>query len=289
MRTSGILVSLLMMLASGAGESLDERRRRLDSLSPTQAAEILDKQKAFERLTPAMKERIRDIHVAVSSDPQAAELDRNMREYCKWLKYLSANKQAEINAMSPTERIAAIKEIMKSNESRHKPEDVRIALRWLDDFITQHASTITEPLLEAPENIPAHFRLRMEEAQDAAPQRFLMYYVHLKQAKLKTVPTPEDFERLCEMLSSNGAREVRAESNDGDRLAKIMRWAFQQSWQMPGEMTADEARYFNKMAESERTKLKSLPRDQFRRKLREIYMNHQFRSGFTSESKIGTP
>ncbi|MBM4002704.1 MAG: hypothetical protein FJ295_05350 [Planctomycetes bacterium] len=260
--------------------TLGERRQQLEALSPSQTARLLEQKQTFYALSPPTQERIRAMHETIQLNAKAEQLDRVLRDYCNWLGSLPQDQQQEVKQLPPQQRLEKVKEIVKQQESRHKPEDVLTAIRWLDEFITAHAATITEPLLESPSRIPETWRARIEQAKDAN-RNFLLYFIHLRQASTKIVPDTADYERLFEELTPSGARELRRDPNDGDRLARLMRWIFQQTAKMPDQITDDEARFYSELPKDEQEKLGNPRTNQFRRRLRELYMNQQLRRGFT--------
>jgi hypothetical protein len=275
-----VACSVTIGILPGDSGTLRERRQQVDALGPSQTARLLEQKQTFYALSPQMQERIRSIHETIQQDPKADQLDRVLREYCNWLGSLPQAQQQEIKQMPPQERLEKVKEVVKQQEYRHKPEDVLAAMRWLDEFITAHAATIAEPLLEFPSRIPETWRARIEQAKDAN-RNFLLYFIHLRQASTKIVPDAADYERLYEELTLNGARELRRDPTDGDRLARVMRWIFQQTARMPDQITDDEARFYSELPKDEKEKLGNPRTNQFRRKLRELYMNQQLRKGFT--------
>lgn len=276
---ANLLILFSVLMAGGHVESLDERRQRIDALPADKAAELLDKKNSFYAMPAARQERLRVMHRSLEQDPRSEELGRVLSEYYKLLMSLPSARREELLKMPAEERLAQIQELVRERASRHRPEDVTVALRWLDDFILDNEATIIDPIQENLDKLPEQLRKRIQDSS-GTQGRLFMYFVHLRQAATKVIPDENDFDHLYAQLTPNGVRELQAEASDGERLSKIMRWVFQINLRMPNQITDEESRfYLEKLSKSEREKLANLRGEPFRRRLRDLYMNYQFRRG----------
>ncbi|MFM2097161.1 MAG: hypothetical protein RIS70_4285 [Planctomycetota bacterium] len=276
---ANLLILLVAIVAGGKVESLEERRQRVEAMSAEKAAELLDKKDIFYALPQSRQNALRALHRSMEQDPRAEQLDRILGQYYKLLLSLPSTRREELLKLPAEQRLARIQEIVLERESRHRPEDISIALRWLDEFILSHETTIIEPIQENLEKLPEGLRRRIQESS-GSQARLLIYFVHLRQGAAKVIPQSDDFEELYAQLSPGGVRELQVESSDGERLSKIMRWVFQAGGRMPSQITEEESRfYLEKLSKADREKLSSYRGEQFRRRLRDMFMNYQFRRG----------
>src|SRR4051812_25212390 len=100
---SFIVLSLILAgataLVTGAQESQADRIARIAAMSPAEKAELARRQKRFEELPAAERERVKQLQQDLAVRPDADELVDIMTRYNEWLKTLSANQLADLRQM----------------------------------------------------------------------------------------------------------------------------------------------------------------------------------------------
>jgi len=100
-----------------ADDSLADRRARIEALSPAQKQELLEHEEKFLKLEPSEQERLRRLNRDLEKDPQGPELRRVMQRYYDWLKTLPPYQRAQLQELSPEERVKRIQTLL-ADQSR---------------------------------------------------------------------------------------------------------------------------------------------------------------------------
>jgi len=188
-----------VLAAPSGGRAEDtpaERRARIDSLTAAQKQELWENEERFLKMEPAERERLRQLSRQVETDPEGPELRRVMQRYYDWLKTLPPYQRAELQGLSPEDRIRRIQAILadqsrksgrggvwgefarrewrtgefpggpKRTPSRLDPADLEGLFTWLDGYVKGHTKQILEKIP------PAHRdRVEKELAQRTDPVR----------------------------------------------------------------------------------------------------------------------
>ncbi len=196
------------LLAAGAGilgwllahvradETLQERRAKVESLSPAAKEALLERYRRFVRLEPSEQERVRRLQAALAADPQGAELRQVMLHYYDWLKTLPPYQQAELRELAPAARVQQVKRLLEWQAQRRgkapalaeslrdyrlgrglvqpagkrgawlSPQDIEGLLQWFERYVARHADQILRMLPE-----PQRQQLSRELAQTKDPLR----------------------------------------------------------------------------------------------------------------------
>ncbi len=123
MRAGGLALALLcagMLLlgAAGSEETEQDNRKKIESMTPAERAQLKRNYEKFQKLSPEEKARYRKIHEAIQDRP---ELNRVMRCYEDWVRTLSPWEQEDLRkAETPEERMALIRKFRaeRQNSSR---------------------------------------------------------------------------------------------------------------------------------------------------------------------------
>ncbi len=179
-----------------ADEGPAERRARIESLPAAQKQELWENEERFLKLDRAEQERLRQLSREVETDPEGPELRRVMQRYYDWLKTLPPYQRAELQGLSPEDRVRRIQAILadqsrkagrggvwgefarrewrisefpggpKRPPSRLDPADWEGLFTWLDGYVKGHTKEILEKIP------PAHRdRVERELAQRTDPVR----------------------------------------------------------------------------------------------------------------------
>lgn len=120
MRAGGLALALLcagMLLlgAAGSEETEQDNRKKIESMSPAERAQLKRNYEKFQKLSPEEKARYRKIHEATKNRP---ELNRVMRCYEDWVRTLSPWEQEDLRkAETPEERMALIRKFRAEHQN----------------------------------------------------------------------------------------------------------------------------------------------------------------------------
>ena len=158
--------------------------------------DLLDHQRQLTKLDPAEQERLRSLTSQLEQDSNGKRLRQVMHGYYDWLRTLPPIEREELMGLPPTERVAKIKAMLKTEEAAKKarktpnmrqvasaerfhravleyggrnamffsPDDMEGMLQWLDHYVTKRKSELVGQIA------PSHREeLKNELAQAATP------------------------------------------------------------------------------------------------------------------------
>lgn len=183
-----------LMAHARADETLQERRAKIEALSPAGKEALLERYRRFVRLDASEQDRVRRLHAALAQDPQGAELRQVMLHYYEWLKTLPPYQQAELRELAPAARVHEVKRLLDWQAQRRgkvpalaeslrdyrlgrgllqpagkrgawlSPQDIEGLLQWFERYVARHADQILRLLPE-----PQRQQLGRELAQTKDP------------------------------------------------------------------------------------------------------------------------
>jgi hypothetical protein len=200
-----------LSVSVAADDSYARNAARLEEMTPEQKEELARKKAQFDVLTAAEKQHLRDIHAAITADPNAKELSETATKYARWLAALDPAERAPLlDIQDPKQRIARIKEIMQQQEERrfrfyagNLPEEDRKAIyKWLDEWMLANESEIRE-------RAPRDSRQRIDEAPDADARRRALIEAW-QRGRQRLAPGPDDYAELFKRLSTETQKYVES-------------------------------------------------------------------------------
>ncbi len=133
--------------AAEGAESLAERRERIKNMSPAQKDQLLSRQRQFQKLDPAERQRVRALHDQLDRDPDGERLRNVLAHYCQWFAGLPTFRQAELRDAPPAERIKTVRKIQAAEAARQLgAEDRQALLQWIDRYVRQHEARLVDML-----------------------------------------------------------------------------------------------------------------------------------------------
>ncbi|QDV21606.1 hypothetical protein Pan153_62960 [Gimesia panareensis] len=106
---------MLLLGATGPDETEQNSRKKIESMSPAERAQLKRNYEKFQKLTPEEKARYRKIHDAIRKKP---ELNHVMRCYEDWVRTLSPWEQEDLRkARTPEERMALIRKFRAEHKN----------------------------------------------------------------------------------------------------------------------------------------------------------------------------
>jgi hypothetical protein len=269
-----------------AADDLALRRQQIANLSLTEQQQLLRNQQRFDELSTADRERMRKLYADLQADPHRPELQKVLDRYYEWLKTLSPEHRAELEDMEAGARIKRIRELVtreREEHNRRRPrfggepipkEDLDALYKWFSDLVWQRRDDI---LAEMPES-----RRKQIAGLDESMQRKSLLFAAIQRNRADQLPIEDaDYERLLKKLSPETRDKLaRAPSpQQKKRLARgwlgqamMMRMGSHSMRRAMATISGDELqRFFEKLPESDRSRLMGMPPDQMQQELKHLY------------------
>jgi hypothetical protein len=273
-------------------ESIEANAQRLQKLSADEKEDLRRKKYRFDELKPDQKQRLRDLHASITSDPQAPELAKTVRNYHRWLATLDSTQRTAVqDEKDPQKRIAKIKEVVQAQEERRfrefvrdfaeslEPADKEKFYKWFGDFVERHETHLAKQM-------PGDVRRRYNEAKEADDSKLSRDYLmrtwsvqYRENESATPAPTAEDIDKLLASLSAEARQPFLAPEQRQARVIVFMRAAaFSRS--VP-QVSEDELKKFYaslKPDDPRRQRLESLDGgDDFLPELRRVWVMDRWR------------
>jgi len=277
-------LSLLPSGSARADETEAERQARIEKMSNEEKGVLLGKQARFDALEPEEKQRLYDLHAAITHDPAARQLEDTVRHYNKWLANLSAGQRGAIVAIvDPKTRIEKIKELMEHQQKErftqfvqeefHK-EDRDAVYEWMESFVGQHQAEILQ-------HLPSETRRQLEEITDETARRRACLREWQRRRRDPEMPAPakSDFDQLFEKLSAEARGRITASAKADQRdqrLAELVRAA---SFSRATPPSREElVKFYMAMdkADPRRERLEGLDENEVYRELQRMHWQERF-------------
>ncbi len=266
------------------------RRRRIENMSNAEKEQLRQRRERFKKLDPAEQERLRQLHRRLQADPKAEQLRRVMNGYCTWLKELPLDRQAELRALEPAQRIERIKQLREEEAGRPKREDIEGLFRWLEQYVSKNEARILE-------SMPEPFREKMAELDSGRRRRWLTWMTWGRWQMGRSVKprsaTDDDLAELRSNLSDDARKRLESEpaEKQWQTVADWLRTALRHRMAsrrfeapMRPELQKELDDFFeHELSPEEQERLLNLPGEEMQRALRWAYLS-RFRS---SESPVG--
>ena len=200
-------------------EPIAVRRRRVAAMTPEEKEQLLHKERRFLELTPSDQQKLRELHAALQTDPEAAQLWSVMLRYHDWLGDLPTAQRGELLRLEDDARVARIEQLQKEQTSllarQLTPPDMDAVVRWTEQRIVDKMDPLARKKLEQLSEID-----RRRHVISFTTQR----WKELGPGNLPPV-TPDDVRKLLAMLSPAARQQLQQRS--------IIRrnFSFSNSWQ----------------------------------------------------------
>jgi len=197
-------------------EAYTKNAARLHEMTADQKEDLRRKKYRFDELQPDEKQKLRDLHQSITTDPNAKELGETVTRYNRWLASLDpTEKSLLLDIKDPSERIARIKELMQQQEERRfrlysenlPDEDRKAVYKWLTEFVEAHTSEIREKL-------PVNIRQRIDDARDDEVKRRELFGSWQRWRRESGLPFPvaDDYSQLLSKLSAETQKQIESEA-----------------------------------------------------------------------------
>jgi hypothetical protein len=279
---AGLAVWLLVggvCLRGYAQAELDERRQRLESLSPSEKRELLAKKERFDDKSESERQRLRELDAQIRQHPQAEQLQQVLQRYGQWLATLSSKDRAELQELPPADRLERIQQLREGELDRRLSElgltahDAEKVFQWWESFLEQHEALLVEAL--NPPDQEAYAKENGERRDRSFMLRFAVW--RSLGTVLRRVPR-DDINRLIPQLSQTARNRFLGLEGVEEQNQLLERWLRESfRWRMrPPPATNDELlRIIKELPAEERERLEKLPRDELVQRLRERWESQQ--------------
>lgn len=277
------MILVLIAMPAWAEETESERVRRLEAMTPEQKEELLSKKKRFDAPEEeAERQRLRDLHVAIESAPNAPQLQATLSRYHAWLNTLSSGQRSELLSLPPDKRIERIKELLQQQQIQrfqsfagNLPQADRDAIyKWVVDFIRRHKEELEQLL-------PPDARDRLRHARDEASRtRTLAFTLQWRWREAQQpLPSASDIDELIPLLSPEAQAQIKQAQTieeQHQRVKELARAAIM-SQLVPPASEEELRKFYDKLPVEQRGRLEALEGEEFTRELRRQYNFARFR------------
>ena len=146
-------------------ESLGERRKWVESLSPADKVALRDEFEKFSAMPLKQQQALRELDEQLSSDKDNIQLRRLMQRYYDWLKTLTTTDRATVvdDTATLSDRLKAINNLKQREVQQAfalldpsqmvlKDRDSTNILLWMCDFANTHESELSPPQTDSKRN-----------------------------------------------------------------------------------------------------------------------------------------
>jgi hypothetical protein len=283
----GIVVIAIGAFATwpvAAEDSLEERRQRIENLSPAEKLQLERVRKKFLSLTPDEQKRLRELQRDIELDQNHDQLSETLDRYHAWLRGLSPAERESLQDLKPEERIARIQQLRaqqsKSASPVEKPmlsvNDQKAIEKWLEATAWRHKEELLKAL---PDNKRENFAKMSEDRQRRALVGFA-WGVAWVPAEADVQVTATEKQELAQSLSADARKLWEDAAKDGrrDLTRRWIRMALQNyvaRYPIAGTYAIPHFRALQQFMRSpeidpaERERLLTLPNEERNQELRE--------------------
>ncbi len=257
-------------------ETDEQRRVRLESMTPEQKGAILEKKQRFEAMSPEKQQELRNLAKEIGADPQGDKLRLVLTNYHEWLKSLSDSDQADVLSGTIEERIAKIKVVQTRQAAERlqaialdlSPQDMNAISDWLKVYVDGH-------LAEFFQLTPPQFRVGLDKVP--VKERITRYirgiYWRLGKKELLPEPTDQELEALVSVLSTK-AQIVLGEADNREQKWQYVRELIhqvEQSKRYPRVSDEELRKFADTLTSKQREDLEIKTADEMKKALRDLY------------------
>jgi hypothetical protein len=257
-------------------DSPEQRRERLEKMTPEQKETIYQRQQRFVALAPEEQQRLRNLYAEIEAHPRRDRLRELMRNYYDWLKVAPSKDQAEVLSASPEKRIAKIKEVqirlaterLRVVASELSSEDISAISLWLGLYVTNHKDEFAR---STPPRFKAALDRLPEHEQVSRHVRGILW--RLDNPLSLPDPSEEELAALHSVVSPK-ARALLDEAETHDQ-----KWQYAQEFirqvqisKFFPRLSDEELRKFAETLKPEqREKMETMTAEEIKRTLRDMY------------------
>jgi hypothetical protein len=261
-------------------DTLEQRKQRLRNMSDAEKHNLLQKKRLFDQLPPDEQADLRKLHQELVGHPDYDHLRVTLERYNAWLRSLPPGERAQLISLPADQRLARIREIMRTQEMQRfrmlvdgslSKEDKLVIQGWLDEFIEANEAECLAAIKDDG------FRARVMEF-DSERRKLMLTGAIWRPGSEMPRPSAEARERLSQSLSRE-ARALLSKAPDDEARDHILdKWigaaAFSRMWRQPSYEELEE--FAKQLDDQQREFLEGLPREQMYDELRKMYYRARF-------------
>lgn len=262
-----------------------QRRQWIEAMPSADKEQLRRASERFARLEPARQQALRQLHASLQDDPDAPTLRLIMRNYYEWLNALSAYSRAELNDLSPENRLATIEKRLQDQHRREGgrrlgEKDMESLLAWLHDYAARHDDEFVRSRPD-PKQRERISKLGPEMRHLAFLREVWQPWMSAGSGTPPPMMTDDDWNRLLATLSpaARARLEKKPRSQQSQMLALWSRHALQHRISSRGLRVlprGDDERladfFETGLSDEERDRLLSLPAEEMQRRLQQYYL-----------------
>lgn len=273
--------SVLFSVSQSLADELDDRLKKLTTMSAEEKDALIRKKERFDRLSAPEQQRMRTLHEAIENHQEGNRLKAVLTRYNEWLKTLPTADRTRLLGLPADERIKQIKLLQQQQvqknygllgENQTPPGDLGKLFRWANAYVRRHEREILAGL-------PQQYREQYLRADPRRRQRMLLFAAiglmgRRRSGQRMPQPTAEEMEQLNDALSPQAKKILEHESDAARRIILVQRWLqVALLARLAPPISIDELqRFFNDdLNDTERERLDQLSPDQRQRQLRRLY------------------
>ncbi len=259
------ILAALVLTGAKANDIVTQRRAQIAAMDEKQKEVLLGKYERFQKLSEAERQRLRDLDLALITDPEGVELRAIMRRYHAWIENLPGVQRAELASMSTSRRMERIDELHRierwQRERNLSQQDLNVLADWLEQFMAK---------VPQPERQRAILKMLTSRSQPFEPGRN---------------PGVSDLLQLRDKLSPKAREQLNNAASQQQRQDLMAMWFRQAmpiltkrySEAVEGPPSSERLQRFfdSEISEGDRERLLMLPAEEMQGELRRMY---QFRS-----------
>lgn len=279
----GTLLLPVVLLTAAAEADDSNARKKVQSLTAEQLAELRRSHDRFSKMSPAEQQRIRALHEQLRKHEKAGELSRVLEKYSAWLRSLPANQRAELLSLTGEERVKKMRKIIEDQERERflrlaadqlKPGDHGVLLAWIRELALARREQLVA-------QIPEEYRSRFDASSQREQEGMLTFTLLRKPEKLEI----EDAElnKLNQTLSDT-AKTALANADEAEEktllLRQWVRMAFfsriRSNFSRPPVPEEKLTEFYQTLDEKQREYLNSLSSEKMKDELQIMYHNRNW-------------
>ena len=244
----GLCVALSAALAMGAvaccmaNETLEERRARIEQMSPEARKQLLENWQRFQSLPREEQDRLRRLHEAFEARQDRDTLGRVMKAYYDWVSDLPDFDRAELARLAPAERVAKVIELQRQQQQRGfrgrpvgsfghgafvgkaglpnlSPDDIEAVRKWILRYAVERRRELAAALPPAArEKWDAEFEKVLNESPNAEkPIWRMLIDWHMANPKQDLPLSEGDLASLLAVLTEPARKQLQSRRLDQQR------------------------------------------------------------------------
>jgi len=300
-----------------ADASRSERIEHVTAMPIDQKRLLAASAERFETFKPEQQQRIRDFHRTLTTDPDAAELTRDLDRYYEWYKNLPPAQRIELRFSPTADRMKLVERLRAEQEKKLErlriADDMRAVVLWVEARAVQHRKELLA-------GVHAQRRKRMASLSESVRRRMLAQLLWQRWRSKGSLRDPSVSPQEVQALVATLSPETQAlldRSGDKDVLFRSITEQLAQQFQTkakekterkPRTVSPDKAFqaffrpipakgshgpgyeqlrriYRDKMTDAERAAFNRLPHDQKMATLRDRYRKQHARHRHPSPSR----